>query len=168
MWAIIKFDKKKLIELKKDLSKKLGSDPELYLPKLNLQKYKKKKLYNLDTLILDDYILCYHNKFEYSGIVTSLKYCRGLKYFLPGFIFSQNEISKFVKHCKSHEDEKGYMKQSFFDFNFQKNKTKKFISGPFNQIIFKILQDSQNKFKILINNFNVTVSKDKQYFFRPV
>ena len=44
MWAIIKFDKKKLIELKKDLSKKLGSDPELYLPKLNLQKYKKKKI----------------------------------------------------------------------------------------------------------------------------
>ena len=33
MWAVIKFDKKKFSLLKNDLSKKLGNDLKLYVPK---------------------------------------------------------------------------------------------------------------------------------------
>ena len=34
MWTIIKFDKKKINFLKKDLKKKLGPDCEIYIPKI--------------------------------------------------------------------------------------------------------------------------------------
>ncbi len=168
MWAVIKFDKKKLCELKNDLSRKLGSDPDIYIPKLNLQKFKNKKVYNLDNFLLGDYLLCYHNNFVLSNTIQSLKYCRGLKYFLPGFLSSQEEISKFINYCKNHEDDQGYLKQSFFNLNYKKNKTLKFISGPFNQVVFNLIQDGHNKFKVLINNLNVTVSKKKYHFFKPV
>ena len=42
MWTIIKFDKNNLAFLTKDLHKKLGDDLNFYLPKLLIQKYKKK------------------------------------------------------------------------------------------------------------------------------
>ena len=166
MWTIIKFQKKKLGDLKKDLSKNLGSCPKIYLPKLNLQKNKNNKTSNLESLLLGDYLFCHHNKFNINGMINSLKYCRGLKYFLTGFLFSQIEIAQFIKHCKTHEDNKGYIKQSFFDFERKQNF--KFISGPFREVIFNIIQENQNKLKILAKNIEVTVSKKKDYLFRPV
>ena len=39
MWAIIKFDQKKLEHLKKDISNKLGNDFKVYNPKLLIQKF---------------------------------------------------------------------------------------------------------------------------------
>ena len=166
MWTIIKFHKKKLNDLRKDLSKKLGSDPEIYIPKLNLQKNINKSNHNLDTFLLDDYLLCYHGKFNTDGIINSLRYCKGLKYFLTGFLFSQNDIVEFIKHCKNHEDDNGHIKQSFFNFDNKQNF--KFVSGPFSEIIFKIIKENHNKLKILIKNIEVTVSKKKDYLFRPV
>ena len=52
MWAVIKFDKKKFSLLKNDLSKKLGNDLKLYVPKISIKKFvnnklKKKKLTSL-------------------------------------------------------------------------------------------------------------------------
>ena len=40
MWSILKFDKKKLSLLQKDLKKKLGEDIKIYIPKFRIQKYK--------------------------------------------------------------------------------------------------------------------------------
>ena len=39
MWTIIKFDKKNLESLKKDLKEKLGKDFTIYSPKLSINKY---------------------------------------------------------------------------------------------------------------------------------
>ena len=44
MWTVLKFDKKNLSLLKKDLSDKLGKDFQIYIPKLIIQKYKNNKL----------------------------------------------------------------------------------------------------------------------------
>ena len=166
MWTVIRFEKKRLEDLKKDLSAKLGSAPKIYLPKLKLQKYKNNKIYNLDSLLLGDYLFCYHDKLNISGIMDSLKYCKGLKYFLTGFLLSQNEIVKFINNCKIHEDNEGYIRQSFFAF--KKNQKFKFISGPFTEAIFQIIKENQNKIKILIKNFEVTVPKKRDYLFRPI
>ena len=38
----------------------------------------------------------------------------GLKFFLSGSIFGQNEIIKFISDCKKNEDEQGYIKNNFF------------------------------------------------------
>ena len=62
MWAIIKFDQKKLEHLKKDISNKLGNDFKVYNPKLLIQKYKKNKLVKKEFNLLGDYLFCYHKE----------------------------------------------------------------------------------------------------------
>ena len=110
-------------------------------------------------------MLCFHNSFENKNIIEVLKYCRGVKYFLNGFIKSQIEIINFVKKCKLNEDEKGYIKQSFFDFTGKKKF--KFLSGPFTNKIFSIINENQFRIKASIGNLNTTVSK-KDYLYSPV
>ena len=88
MWTIIKFDKKKLNFLKVDFTKKLGKDFIIYNPKLFIQKYKNNKLINKEFNLLGDYLLCFHKDFKNPAAINKLKFCRGLKYFLTGFIQS--------------------------------------------------------------------------------
>ena len=167
MWAIIKFTKCELELLKKDLSSKIGTDIKFYIPKIKLQNFKKNKLYNKEVLLLGDYLLCYHSNFKNCNTVNSLQYCRGLKYFLSGFVNNQKEIDDFVKKCHKYEDDKGYIKQSFFSFWYSPYKKYAFLSGPFTNMIFKIIDKQKNKIKILLGKFKTTVP-EKEYLFRPV
>ena len=63
MWIIIKYDKNKLASLKEDLSKRLGKNYEIYLPKISIQKIRNNKKYNKDLNLLGDYLFCFHNNF---------------------------------------------------------------------------------------------------------
>ena len=56
MWAVIKFEKKKLSFLKEDLKKKLGDNCKFYLPKLVFKNFKQKKLVIKEFNLLGDYI----------------------------------------------------------------------------------------------------------------
>ena len=164
MWAIIKFNKKNLSLLKHDITKKLGNEVKFYIPKINLENLKKNKIYSKESFLLGDYLLCFHNNFSNKYILESLKYCKGLKYFLTDFFHSQKEIKDFIEKCKQHEDEKGYIKQSFFEFNNKKEY--QFISGPFSGFIFKIINENKTNLKLLMGNLSATVSKE-DYLFRP-
>ena len=75
--------------------------------------------------------------------------------FKKPFLSSWN-LQNFINFCKLHEDKNGFLKQDFF--NTKKNKAK-FVSGPFTQMIFDIIEDKRTKLKILINNMNITISK---------
>ena len=66
-------------------------------------------------------------------------------------------MNKFVNFCKSNEDKNGFLKQSFFKI-LKKTKAK-FISGPFTQMIFEIIEEKEKKLKILLNNINITISE---------
>ena len=44
MWAVLKFHKSELSLFKEDLIKNLGNDFQLYIPKIRIQKYKKKQI----------------------------------------------------------------------------------------------------------------------------
>ena len=165
MWTILKFEKRNFHQLKKDFSQKLGSEPKYFIPKLKLQKFKKNKLYDSDSLLLGDYLLCFHVNFKNEKVINSLKYCKGLKYFLNGFLNSQQEINEFINKCRIHEDKAGYIKQSFFEF--KRNTKYKFMSGPFTNMVFEIIHSQHKKIKILLNNFETTLS-NKKYIFRPV
>ena len=105
MWAVLKIDKKNISHLKSDFLKKLGKDVKFYIPKIKLKKFLKKKIYFKESFLLGDYLLCFHEDFSKISVLTSLQYCKGLKYFLAHFINSQNEIEDFIKKCKSNEDE---------------------------------------------------------------
>ena len=64
-------------------------------------------------MLLGDYLLCFHKDFSNKSIISNLKYCRGLKYFLTDFLNSQIEIENFISECKKNEDNQGYLKPSF-------------------------------------------------------
>ena len=74
---------------------------------------------------------------------NSLKYCKGLKYFLTNFSSSQKEIENFISKCKENEDTNGYLKQSFFNFG---EKVSINLYLDLTNLIFTIFKE--NKFSI--------------------
>ena len=81
-------------------------------------------------------------------------------------IQNQNQIIKFIEYCKSFEDEKGYLTQSFFTKMVIKKA--KFISGPFTNMIFEIIERQKNKLKILVGNIVTTIPEKTNYLYRPI
>ena len=165
MWTIIKFDKKNLELLKKDFKEKLGEDFVIYCPKLFIQKYKKSKLTNKEFHLLGDYLFCFHKNFGNSETINKLKFIKGLKYFLGGFIQSQEEIKQFIHKCKSSENKEGYLSQNFLKLYI--GSKYKFISGPFAEMIFKIIDLQKDKINVLLGNIKTTVRNDK-FLFNPL
>ena len=156
MWIVAKYKSNEFKILKKDFFKILGEMPEFYNPKIKYERYIKNKLKVFEKKILDNYVICKHDKFKDRTLVNVLKSSRGLIHFLNGYESNQKELNNFVKFCKSYEDEDGFLKQNFF--KTKKNKAK-FISGPFTQMVFDIIEENGLKLKILINNMNMTISK---------
>ena len=157
MWIVAKYKPKEFKILKQSFSKILGETPEFYIPKIKYERYVNNKLKIYEKDVLTNYLICGHEKFKDHKFITAVKISRGLIHFLENFHLNQKELENFIKFCKSHEDATGFLKQSFFNIT-RKNKAK-FISGPFTQMIFNIIEDSGSKLKILLNNVNVTVSK---------
>ena len=158
MLAVIKYKANEFKTLKNTFSKVLGNSTEFYRPKIKYQKYINNKIKFYEKNILDNYLICKHEKFKDSKIVTVLKNTRGLIHFLPGHQFNQKDIINFVEFCKSNEDSRGFLCQSFFDVA-QKTKAR-FITGPFAQMMFDVLENQGKKIKVLINNLNITISKN--------
>ena len=165
MWAVIKFEKKKLIFLKKELKEKLGSDCQFYVPKIMFKKFLKKKLIKKEINVLGDYLFCFHTSLSDKNSMNKLYYTRGLKNILTGFKQSQNDIVNFIEKCKNFEDKDGYISKQFFNLKFNKNY--KFYSGPFSNLIFKIMEMQKNKIKVLMGNFK-TVIDIKDHIIQPV
>ena len=165
MWTIVKFDKKYLELLKKDFKEKLGEDFFIYSPKLSIQKYKNNKLISKEFNLLGDYLFCFHKSFNDPKTIDKLRFTKGLKYFLNGFVQSQEEIKKFVQKCKNSENDNGYLAQNFFEIFI--NTKYKFVSGPFSEMIFRIISLQKNKINILLGNIKTTVNRD-EFLFNPI
>tara|TARA_B100000029_G_scaffold122774_1_gene116360 strand:+ start:467 stop:964 length:498 start_codon:yes stop_codon:yes gene_type:complete len=165
MWTILKFDKKNLALLERDLKKKLGNDLKIYIPKLRIQKYKKNKLISKDINLLGDYLFCFHKNLEFKNTLNSLRFTVGLKYFLEGFVESQKDIEKFISKCKDSENQDGFLSRNFFDLDLSRKY--KFSSGPFADKIFQIINLQKNKIKILMGNIKTTI-REKEFLFTPI
>ena len=164
MWTVLKADKNNIPFLKKNFIDRLGQDVKFYIPKLKLKKFIKKKEHTREILLLGDYIFCFHKEFSNRSVITSLKYSKGLKYFLNDFFNEQNEIEKFIARCKKNEDETGFIKSTFF--NFKMGDKCQFMSGPFTNMIFNTFHENKLSVKAFIKNYTVIVSKEKNLF-RP-
>ena len=156
MWIVAKHKPKEFEILKESFFKILGEMPEFYNPKIKYTRFSNNKFKIYEKKILDDYIICKHKKFYDHALINVLKNSRGLTYFLKGHEFNQKELCKFIKFCKLHEDKNGFLKQDFFEIKTNKAM---FVSGPFTQMIFNIIEEKKRKIKILINNMDITISK---------
>ena len=166
MWIVLKYKKNEFGFLKKDLKKSLGDLPQIFCPKFKYKKLVKNKLHLLEKNILDDYLICYHEKFQNVNTLTTLKNLRGLKYFLTNSKINQREIINFINFCKKNQDLDGYIKQSFFEFSNMKKGI--FLSGPFTNIIFNVIGKQKDKLKILIGEITTTITKNSDYLYRRV
>ena len=164
MWAIIKFDHKKLLFLEKELSDKLGNDIEFYKPKMLIRKFYNNKKVVKEINLLGDYMFCFHKNLSKKNLINSLSYTKGLKYFLKGFKESQKEIISFIKKSKKAENKDGYLSREFYDLCVYKSY--KINTGPFSDIVFKIINLQNNKIKALIGNMETTISS-KNLMFSP-
>ena len=158
MWVVAKYKPKELEILKQSFSKIIGDMPEFYIPKIKQEYYINNKLKTLKKNILSNYIICKHDKFKKLKFLNILNNSRGLVHLLKNSNLNQKSIENFVKFCKSHEDSSGFLRQTFFEIT--KSTKAKFISGPLTQMIFNIIEDEGNKLKVLLNNVNVTISKE--------
>ena len=158
MWVVLKYKPKEFEILKDSFFKILGEMPEFYNPKYKYERYINNKLKIFEKNILNNYLICKHNKFKDHKIISLLKNSRGLIHFLSGSEFNQKELNNFVNFCKSNEDSNGYLTQNFFEIS--KNTKAKFISGPFTQMIFDIVENKGKKLKILLNNINMTITNN--------
>ncbi len=165
MWAILKFDKKNLSLLKKDLKNKLDKNLKFYSPKIKIQKFKNNKLVSKELNLMGDYLFCYHESLKCTNKINTLKFTRGLKYFLNGFKDTQKDIEVFIENCKNSENDEGFLSKEFFEIEL--NKKYKFSSGPFTEKIFQIINLQKNKIKILMGDLKTTIRR-KDYLFSPL
>ena len=165
MWTIIKIDNKKFELLKSDFEKKTGEKFTFYKPKLKISKYLNNKLISKEMNLLGNYIFCYSKLFKEKKTINLLKFSIGLKYFLDGFLYFQNDIKTFVEKCKNLENYDGFISSGFT--KCKNNQFYEFLSGPFVKKIFRIINFNDNKIKILLGSVETQIKKDK-YLFHPV
>ena len=63
------------------------------------------------------------------------------------------------------ENKEGYLLQSFYQINI--NSKYKFVSGPFTEKIFEIINLQKNKIDILMGNIKTTIKK-QEFLFSPI
>ena len=163
MWIVAKIKKGELGLFKKELTKRVNPEIKFYYPKIQYHKCIRNKIKKNEKFILENYVFCHHKKFNQSKLLNKIRFLKGLEYFLTGHHESQNEIIQFISYCKSLEDKNGYLSQAFFKTTV---KTKaQFVSGPFTNMIFEIIEKQKNKLKILIGDFVTAVPDNKNYLY---
>ena len=166
MWVVAKIKRKELHIFKKKLSEKLKGEVQFYYPKIQLQRYLKNKIKKSENLILENYIFCHNKNFNRIDAFTNIKFLKGLSYFLGGHLENQEQINSFIEYCKSFENKEGYLTQGFFKETIIRKA--KFVSGPFTNMMFEIIEKQKNKLKILVGNVVTTISDKKNYLYRPI
>ena len=107
-----------------------------------------------------------NSNFSQKNVINFLSSTKGLEYFLEGSFLGQSQIDKFITLCKSFEDKKGHVQPSFFK-NFLNYKAR-FLSGPFVDKVFEVIEKKENYIKIILNNFEIKLSDKSKYLYRPV
>lgn len=131
---------------------------------LLIKSFKKKKIVSKSTPLIGEFFFCFHKSFKEKNFTNFLNSIRGLKYFINGYKNYQSELIKFIDKCKKVENKDGLIEENLC--NIYLNRTYKFISGPFKDSIFKIIDFKKNNLNILLGNTKVALNKNN-YLFNP-
>ena len=80
MWIVARVKIKELNIFKIKLIEKLGREIKFYHPKIEYSKYFKDRVKRIECPILENYIFCYHPKFNESNFLSSISFIKGLQY----------------------------------------------------------------------------------------
>lgn len=151
MWIVA--STKNVNYFKKEVRKKF-LDIKFYSPKI---KQKNKS----DKYLLGNYLFCQSKHFNDKNFCFHLKFVKGLKKLLFYDNQYNNDITSFINFCKSHEDDFGYIKNTFFkkSINFKG----KFTNGVFSDQVFNLIEKEKKKIKVLVGDIKISIS-DKSFF----
>ena len=166
MWIIAKCKNNEQNLFEKSINHKMLEKVKIFNPKIKLNFFQKNKLIIKTKPLLNNYLFCYHKKFSDPKILRRITNTKGLMYLLNGSNLYQSEIENFIKYCKFNEDENGYIKQNFLEISH--DKLYKFISGPFTNLVFKLIEKDNNKVKVLIDKAIVVVKKNSDYCYQSI
>mgnify|MGYP001177269257 CR=1 FL=1 len=166
MWIVAKIKNNNSEIFKKNISEKSNSKTIFYEPKIICEGLLNKKITKRYKSLLENYIFCFNLNFKDKFFFNNLKYTKGLEFFLDGHIHCQKEILEFINYCKSFEDKNGFITTAFFK-NIVSKKAQ-FVSGPFMNMTFDIIEKQKNKLKISIGRFITTVPDNCNYSYRPI
>lgn len=165
MWAVLKIDKDYSSIFKREFTKIMQSDVEIYSPKYLIQNFKNNKLKFKEIKLLGNYVFCFNSNLTNKNFFNRIKYLKGFKSYVPGFIETQKEITDFISNCKKFENKDGYIENNFFSFNLKNNY--KFKTGIFTNRIFEIMKFQKNSIEIMIGNLKISAKK-KNFLAQPV
>ena len=166
MWVVAKIKYKELDAFKKGLEKKLRAKPLFYDPKIQIEKKINTKIKRYSRSILEGYIFCFHDSFENTKLIHQLKSIKGLNLFLNGYTLNQKHIINFINYCKNFENNEGFIQSLFFKKIISKKA--KFISGPFTNLFFDIIEKQKNKLKVVVGNFITIIPDSKNNLYFPI
>ena len=163
MWYVIKYNNNQKSIFLNSLKEKIKSDFKIYITKIKILKHMGKNFKKVEKNILENYLICKSKEFDDLKFVSSLKYTKGLGYFLLESKYNQKEIENFVSNCKSYENEEGYISPEFFSENNLKRG--KFISGILFNRTFKFISVNGSKMRVLIDGINLTINNKRSNHF---
>lgn len=158
MWLVAKIKNNYSDIFKKEILKK-NLNIEFYEPKYKVDNISNNKKIKRDRKnLLNNYIFCYYSNFS-KNLIETLKFSKGLEYFLTGQELYQKDIIAFINYCKSFEDEQNIITNNFFKNLIEKKG--KFSSGPLKNIIFDLIEKKKNKLIIKFGQYIATVDDNK-------
>ncbi len=158
MWIVAKVKKNNLNLFCSQLKKKL-SNIRFYFPKVNINSNKKKN-------ILINYVFCFHSSFKERSAVIANKTTKGLEYFLDTKESDQDDINKFIRFCKEHENQNGDITNSFFSKVILNQG--KFITGPFSNYFFNLIKKDKKQVRVLVGKMSISISNESKTLYQPV
>ncbi len=157
MWTVVKYKFNEINLLKDNLRNLFGEEPVYFQPKVKIQKFVNNKLKTFEKPILENYLIFYHSKINESFFFNKLRYLRGLSKILSLSKIDQKDIKDFINKCKKFENSDGFLLQEFF--NNEIFSEARFISGPFSNLIFKIVSKKKKELNLLIGNIRASIKR---------
>lgn len=152
MWIVA--STKNINFFKQEVKKKF-TDIKFYSPKI-----KSKNSLGFKFL-LGGYLFCHSKQFDNKRFFENFRFIKGLKKLL----FFDNKINKeiinFINFCRLHEDNEGFIKNTFFKNSI--NHRGKFLNGAFSDQIFHLIDKEKNKIKVIVGDIKISIS-DKSSF----
>ncbi len=163
MWVVGKIKQFQLEKIKNNLKEKekKGCKIDVYAPRFAFTRKVKNKFIKIEKNLLDNYVFFNLNFNNFDIACKSLKFTKGLSYILNNFKSDQETIKKFINNCKNFEDERGFIKPSFF--SIIKNSRAKFLNGPFSNFVFEVIEKKEKEMNILLGSIKVRVPYERFY-----
>ena len=163
MWVVGKIKQFQLEKIKNNLKEKekKGCKIDVYAPRFVFTRKVKNKFTKIEKNLLDNYVFFNLNFNNFDIASKSLKFTKGLSYILNNFKSDQETIKKFINNCKNFEDERGFIKPSFF--SIIKNSKAKFLNGPFFNFVFEVIEKKEKEMNILLGSIKVRVPYERFY-----